>query len=222
MASDAALRLSTVSVVEALVASLRDRVLDGEITPGSPLAETELAFEYGVSRPTARSAVAALVHEGLLHRQANKPAVVPRLTGADIGDIFLVRMPLELEVLHLLLVRGTVPTTEAARAVADLAQMPPDAPHSAFVEADLRFHQTLVDAVGSPRLSRLYRTIRGELHLCMVQTSRTLGRDRIAREHLAVLEALRAGRGEQAARCMRDHLEGATLSLQEIFSDATV
>ncbi|MCC3653557.1 MULTISPECIES: GntR family transcriptional regulator [Streptomyces] len=216
MAPDAALRLSTVSVVEALAASLRDRVLDGRIAPGTALAETEIAAEYAVSRPTARSAVTALVHEGLLHREANKAAYVPQLTRADVEDLFLVRTPLETAVVRLLVERGTVPPAAAGRAIADLGQLEDDAPHSAFVESDLRFHQSLVEAVGSPRLSRLYRGIQGEVHLSMVQTRHALGRERIIAEHTAVLDALRAGDADEAVRTMRAHLEGACHALRAV------
>ncbi|MFF1271963.1 GntR family transcriptional regulator [Streptomyces marokkonensis] len=217
MAQDAAIRLSTVSVVEALAASLRDRVLDGQLTPGTAIAETEIATGYGVSRPTARSAVTMLVHEGLLHRHANKSAYVPHLTRADVDDLFLVRTPLETQVVRVLVERDAVPVTAAERAIADLGRLGPEAPHSAFVESDLRFHQSLVDAIGSPRLSRIYRGIKGEMHLCMVQTRHTLGRERIVAEHGAVLQALRAGDAAEAIRRMEDHLDGAHTSLQRIF-----
>ena len=216
MAQDAALRLPTVSVVEALTASLRDRVLDGQIAPGTTLTETEIAGEYRVSRLTARSAVTALVHEGLLRREANKPAFVPQLSRRDVEDLFLVRTPLEAEVVRVLVERATKPLTAAARAVSDLDQLEGDAPHSTFVEADLRFHQALVDAVGSPRLSRLYQGIKGEVHLCMVQTRHTLGRERIVAEHRAVLEAVQAGDGDAAVFRMRDHLDGACRSLRQV------
>lgn len=217
MTQDAGIRLSTVSVVEALAASLRDRVLDGQLGPGTTFTETEIATEYGVSRPTSRSAVTALVHEGLLKREANKPAYVPQLTRADVEDLFLVRIPLETQVVRVLVARGTVPFTAAERAIADLDRLRADSPHSAFVESDLRFHQSLVDAVGSPRLSRLYRGIKGEVHLCMVQTRHTLGRERIVAEHSGVLAALRTDDAEAAARRMTAHLDGACTSLRQLF-----
>ncbi|TQK51968.1 GntR family transcriptional regulator [Streptomyces sp. SLBN-118] len=217
MAQDAALRLSTVSVVEALAASLHDRVLDGQIPPGTTLAETEIANEYGVSRPTARSAITALVYEGLLHREANKAAYVPRLTRADVEDLFLIRTPLETEAVRVLVERGTVPVTAAERAITDLERLGDDAPHSAFVEPDLRFHQSLIDAVGSPRLSRLYRGIKGEVHLCMAQTQHTLGRERIVAEHGRTLEALQAADVDEAVGRMRAHLDGACRSLRRVF-----
>jgi DNA-binding GntR family transcriptional regulator len=219
LARGAGLRLATVSVVDALIESLRSRVLDGALAPGSSLAETEIAGEYGVSRPTARSAVTALVHEGLLHREANKPATVPRLTRADVDDVYLVRTPVEIESIRLLVARDTVPVREADRAVCDLDDLAEDAPHSAFVEADLRFHRTLVDAVGSPRLSRLYRTIDGEVRLCMAQSRHQLGTDRIAAEHRGVLDALRDRDEERAALRMRAHLDGARRSLQGVVGE---
>jgi DNA-binding GntR family transcriptional regulator len=199
--------LQTVSVVDALTASLREKVLDGQIDAGAGLGETDVAADYEVSRPTAKAAIAALVAEGLLRREAHRSAQVPTLSRADVEDLFLVRIPLELEVVRLL--AGRPIPDAAASAVHDLAQMPPDARHSMFVEADLRFHRALFDAVASPRLTRLYQLLSGEIHLSMVQSRYELGRDRIVDEHDAVLAALRAGEVDRATELMRVHLEGA-------------
>ena len=199
--------LNTISVVDALTASLRSRVLDGQIDAGVGLTETDVANEYEVSRPTAKTAISQLVQEGLLRREAHKSAHVPSLSRADVEDLFLVRMPLELEVVRR--VAGTVVPQAAADAVTELADVPTDAGHSKFVEADLRFHRALVGAVHSPRLTRLYQALSGEIHLSMVQSRYALGRDRIVAEHDAVLAALRAGEVEQATELMRVHLEGA-------------
>ncbi|GAB2743058.1 GntR family transcriptional regulator [Salinifilum aidingensis] len=219
MARTAGQPLATVSVVDALIASLRERVLDGELTAGTTLAENEIAADYGVSRPTAKSALSTLVQQGLLRREANKPATVPQLGPADVEDVFLVRTPLELEVVRALGARGTAPVRAAERAVTDFSALRDTDSPSAFAEADLRFHQLLVDAVGSPRLTRLYQAIRGEIHLCMVQTRHTLGHDRIAAEHTAVLDALAAGDADGAVTRMREHLDGARRSLQGHFDE---
>lgn len=201
--------LQTVSVVDALTSSLRTKVLDGQIDPGVGLGETDVATEYEVSRPTAKAAIAALVAEGLLRREAHRSAHVPNLSRTDVEDLFLVRTPLELEVVRLLAAdRHPIPDA-ADSAVRDLARLPADARHSTFVEADLRFHRVLVEAVASPRLTRLYQALTGEIHLCMVQSRYALGRDRIVAEHDGVLAAVRAGEVDHATSLMRVHLNGA-------------
>jgi DNA-binding GntR family transcriptional regulator len=204
--------LQTVSVVDALSDTLRARVLDGHLAPGTSLVESDVAAEFGVSRPTARAAITFLVHEGLLRRQAHKSAHVPVLSRADVEDLFLVRIPLEIGIVGAVAAHGE-PPLEAGRAVDALAAVPADAPHSVFVEADLDFHRALVRSVDSPRLSRLYAALSGEIHLSMVQSRYVLGRNRIAREHREVLQALQSGDAPLAEERMRAHLEGAREAL---------
>jgi len=124
-------------------------------------------------------------------------------------------MPLELEVVRL--VSGKEIPAAAAAAVAELAAIAPEAGHSKFVEADLRFHRALVRAVDSPRLTRLYQALSGEIHLSMVQSRYALGRDRIVAEHSGVLQALMKGDAELAETLMRAHLEGARDALADRF-----
>jgi DNA-binding GntR family transcriptional regulator len=207
--------LKTVSVVDALTASLRSRVLDGHIDAGVGLTETDVANDYEVSRPTAKTAISQLVQEGLLRREAHRSAHVPSLSRADVEDLFLVRIPLELEVVRR--IAGTAIPQAAADAVTELTNVPTEAGHSRFVEADLRFHRALVGALDSPRLNRLYQALSGEIHLSMVQSRHALGRDRIVAEHSGVLDALVQGDAELAETLMRAHLEGARDALADRF-----
>ena len=101
--------LKTVSVVEALAMTLRARVLDGQIDAGVGITEADVAAEYDVSRPTAKTAISLLLHEGLLRREAHKSAYVPELSRKDVEDLFLVRIPLELEVVRLVGGQQAVP-----------------------------------------------------------------------------------------------------------------
>src|SRR5579864_8268323 len=94
------LPLKSVSVIEALAKSLRDRVLSGELEPGTPLPELQLANQYDVARPTIRAAIQQLTLTGLLRRQANRSAFIPRLSVEEIRDLYGARQPLELEVVR--------------------------------------------------------------------------------------------------------------------------
>jgi DNA-binding GntR family transcriptional regulator len=206
--------LRTVSVVDALAERLREHVLDGVLPAGATLAETDVAAEFGVSRPTAKSAILTLVHRGLLHRDARRPAYVPALTPEDVIDIYKARIPLELEAVRVLATRAAV-SADTQEAFRELRSLPDDAPTSRFIAADLRAHQSLVDQYGSPRLSRLYESLLDEIHLCMIQSRRALGSERITREHARVLEQILAGDPEGATTAMRDHLQGAAHALAD-------
>ena len=160
--------VKSISAHEAVVVSLRARILDGEIEPGVRLPELELAAELGVARPTVRAAIQTLCHEGLLVREPNRSARVPVLTREDILDLFSVRIPLECLVVRAVLERGA-PLDGARAAVTVMEALPDDAPWSRVVAADGDFHQALVSAVGSPRLARLYGALSGEIRLCVAQ-----------------------------------------------------
>ena len=100
------LAVQPISTGEAVVASLRARILDGVVAPGVRLPEAELAAEFGVARPTVREAIQALCHEGLLVRERNRSARIPVLTREEILDLFSVRIQLECLVVRAVLERA--------------------------------------------------------------------------------------------------------------------
>ena len=77
-ASMTGLAVRPISTTEAVVVSLREKILDGAIAPGAPLPEADLTRDFGVARPTVRAAIQTLCHEGLLKRERNRSAFIPR------------------------------------------------------------------------------------------------------------------------------------------------
>ncbi|MEV5412372.1 GntR family transcriptional regulator [Thermopolyspora sp. NPDC052614] len=201
----AAAPLRPVSTVDALAAALRDRVLSGEIEPGTPLPEQELSAAYGVARPTVREALAVLAHEGLLRRERNRSAYVPEVTVADLADLMFVRGPLE-ELMAGTLAGRRVP--EADRALEEMAALPPDAPWSRMVAAHMALHEAMIGAVGSPRLERLYASLAAETRLGLVRLREVYeDRDVLVAEHRALLDAIAEGPADAARRAVLAHLE---------------
>lgn len=209
MASTAGLVLKPVSVIEAVANSLRERVVSGELGPGSQLREIKLASEYRVARPTVRAALQQLTLSGLLRRETHRSAIVPSLRAEDVSDLFAARKLVELEVARLLTERRIRPK-RAELAVRRLERFGDDARWSEVVEADLEVHRALTEAAGSPRLMRLFDVLEDEIRLAIAQLRPAYGSPAdLAREHRELLTAIESGRAEVAIGLMRRHLDEA-------------
>ncbi|MGP3963325.1 GntR family transcriptional regulator [Nonomuraea sp. 3N208] len=199
------LPLRPVSTVGALADALRSRVLSGEIEPGTPLPEQEIAASYRVARPTVREALAILVHEGLLKRERNRSAYVPEVTISDLNDLMYVRRPLE-DLMALAIAGQRAPQAEAA--LHRMAALPADAPWSETVAEHMALHEALIEAVGSPRLERLYGVLAAETRLGLVRLREVYqDRDVLVREHRELLDAIADGPQDAARAAVAAHLE---------------
>ena len=52
--------------------TLRERIVEGELLPGTPLRDIALSAELGISRNTLRQALRTLHEEGLVTQQLHK------------------------------------------------------------------------------------------------------------------------------------------------------
>ncbi|KRE71225.1 GntR family transcriptional regulator [Arthrobacter sp. Soil762] len=199
-------RIAAVSIVDAIAADLRSRVFSGDLGSGEALTETDVATSYEVARPTAKASIEKLVAEGLLDRGTHKTARVVDLGPESVRDIYLARAYLESEVLRRLARTKNVPQG-AVQANRDIAALTSGAPLD-VVEPDMRFHTSLIDAVANERISRMYRSLVGEVRLCMVriQSLHLLDTELILAEHQKILELIEGGQGEAAAELLDKHL----------------
>jgi DNA-binding GntR family transcriptional regulator len=80
---------------DAIVARVRDMVIEGELAPGTRLHEGNLGKLLGVSRTPLREALKFLVSEGLLELSPGRGAVVRQFTEKDVHDSLIVLGSLE-------------------------------------------------------------------------------------------------------------------------------
>jgi DNA-binding GntR family transcriptional regulator len=204
--------LQRISTVDAVAASLRTRILDGELHAGERLRELELVADYGVARHSLRAALRALAAEGLVTIEPNRGASVARLTAADLGALFELRTALELEAARLALERhdGTLPKSvhDAVRLMAAVCAQP-DPPWSTVVDAHDRVHGALVAAARSPRIERAYAALAGELRLFVIQIKPSWSLERMAAHH----ERLLADLEREGPEPLRTHIAEGRASI---------
>src|SRR3954468_3765186 len=75
--------------------TLHARIVSGELSPGERLVEEELAEQLGESRGAVRTALLRLEHDGLVLRERNRGARVPRISAEEAVEILEARAALE-------------------------------------------------------------------------------------------------------------------------------
>lgn len=203
------LRVQALSIVDAVADHMRHRILSGDLQRDHPLTEAEVAALYQVARPTAKAAIEKLVASGLLVRGTHKTARVPTMTTEDVRDLYFVRTCIEGAAVRNLAARRLLPAG-MRKASADARALGKDQ-DLAVIDPVIQFHQSLVEAVESPRLTRLFVSVMGEMQLCMAQmhTKHLLRATLIVKEHQRITDCISAGEVEGAAAALDDHLAKA-------------
>lgn len=195
------------TVVEAVAEDIRKRVLNGEFAPGTQLRENDLLDDYGIARHGIRSALHALAHDGLLVHEPHRGVFVPESDPDEIEDILRLRLVLESSAIERV-IEAEASTDGIAAALEGLEALPSKAPWSELLAADLAIHQAIVDAVGSPRMSRIQSSLIAESALLLAFH---LAKDRESQAirplHRKLVKSVLAGKGDQARSLLEDDLE---------------
>lgn len=207
-------RRATASVIADVI---RERVIDGSFSPGAQLGEVQLAERLGVSRGPVREALQRLIQEGLLEGRPHRGVFVARLRQEDVVDVYRARRAVERAAAELVVDRADRTALDDLAGLVSRMEDAAERGHwSNVVDLDRRFHETLVSAAGSPRLSRMFRTLLAETAMCMaaLEPAYPVRRD-IAAEHRLLLEALTAGDTGRVLACIEEHLDHAVRHLAE-------
>lgn len=205
---------------------LRDRILSGELRPGTFLRMDRIAAELGVSHTPVREALAALRAEDMVHAVPRRGFVVAELTRSDIADLFEVQADLTGE-LAARTARWLAPgdldrfRTLAAR-VADVAgSIPAGAEPDALyplVSAEHRLHAEINRAAESRKLAWLAGRSSHYLPAHFYAGS-PAWRAAALDAHTTLLDALASGDPEATRSAMRRHvLDGRDLLLAHLDS----
>jgi len=215
----------TTTLAQRVVAGLKDKILAGDLAPGSKLpSESELVAEYAVSRTVVREAVTRLRAEGLVETQQGRGSFVLAVPEASSFSMEASAIRTHADVMAMLDFRIGVESEAAGLAArhhtgADVAAIEEAlsgftrAGHEGAVEADFAFHLAIARATAN----RFYVDLLGSLGPMMIMLPRTrLGEaysmtdathvERVQREHDNVAAAVLAGDADTARAAMRLHL----------------
>ncbi|MDB6117981.1 MAG: transcriptional regulator [Verrucomicrobiaceae bacterium] len=223
--------MSDLSLRQRAYDHLQQKLISGELHPGSVVSEQSLASEIGMSRTPMREAIRTLEQEGVLEQLPRFGTRVRTLERRDLEELYELREAMEPfavakaamaafpeDVLSLRRVCDEIHTLAAELRKSkvpslDAAQM------QRLLGADLGFHLMLLRVAGNHRMmkivsdSRLLTGIFGTQR--QAHTAQVL--EQTHREHTAILEAVERGNGKAAANAMTQHIRASKQQALEAY-----
>jgi len=148
------------SLTDEVYDHLYRKIIAGRYSPGDWLRQEDISTQLGVSQTPVREALDRLVASGLAERVPYRGVRVPQLERKEILDAFILRLVLESLAARLVVkviqpeeVRLLTQIVEQTASLVTLEDM------STLRQLNKDFHTRIVDAVGSPLLSKLYEMV---------------------------------------------------------------
>ena len=211
--------------VQVAYRQLRQAIIDGQLSPGARIVETELAARVRLSRSTVSTALHRLQHEGFVEvlrgRQRSGLVVCP-LTGVDFWEL----SEIVAEVEGLAARRAACLPLESRRRVANELRAMNDelreaAQHKPLDRAtvfriDDKLHNRIVEAAASNRLTTLHHAIKPQMQRYegLYFTMAERAHDSVG-EHEQLIDAIDAGDPDAAALAARTNEMNAAHDLMK-------
>jgi phosphonate utilization transcriptional regulator len=196
---------------------LERMILAGELPAGTKLNEATIAELLGVSRGPVREAFRALEESGLVRLEKNRGVFVRQIDIAEADEIYELRALLDEFVGRRVAqsarpgdvqdLRGLIDRMDKAAARHDL---------DAYHEANLAFHDRLVELAGNAKLLGMYRRLVNELSLYRRTTIAQAGALPLSsHQHHDIVEKIATGKAAAAGRALYDHALGSRERMHE-------
>jgi DNA-binding GntR family transcriptional regulator len=202
------MKLRRVSVLasrkDAVAGALRESIVSGDLPAGSRLDLDEIASRVGVSRMPVREAIKQLEAEGLVTIYPHRGVEVSQLDIADIEEIFDIRIVLETRAAELAIPQLTEDDFAAIEAI--LKRMDrPDISGKTWRDLNQRFHHTINEASGSPRLVAMIEGLRINVERYVSAYLAMRGYEHPQKQHWALLKACRDRDVSRAKEIIKEH-----------------
>jgi DNA-binding GntR family transcriptional regulator len=199
-----------------IVERLRHAIIDGQIAPGSPVTEQQLAAEFGVSRGPLREAMGQLVEEGLLISVRYTATRVVDLSPDDVREIFSLRTKLETLAFEQIWDRRTPQFSRVLKTRhQDLMRALPQGDGFASSLAEVRLHSTVYEFCGHRLLQETWRRLSARLHLYLATHQKAHGRaGPLDDAHRTYVELALGDRLDLMVREIEHHMQRGVSHLQ--------
>ncbi|SDT22433.1 DNA-binding transcriptional regulator, GntR family [Microlunatus soli] len=194
---------------ERVTEQIREALREGDLVPGQRLVELDLSEAYEVSRSAVREALSDLASDGLVELIPNRGARIRVVSVEEAIQVTECRSALECLCARKAAEGGTAAQRETLASIADSMR-------TAVEQADLEgysalnreLHSLVIEMSGQYVAARQLERLNAQTVRFQFRLARRPGRPQESLpQHLAIIEAIRAGEPAEAEAAMRAHLD---------------
>ncbi|OIU67027.1 GntR family transcriptional regulator [Rossellomorea aquimaris] len=193
---------------------IQEWIIDGTLSPGEKLNDTELANALGSSRTPIRESLQLLEVQGFVKMYPGKSTEVTEIEREAIKDLLpplaaLQSLSAELAIGHI--------TEEQLKQLEDINEHFAKLIHSknayAALKIDEEFHQVIIEITKNTYIKNMVKSLQAHVrrhffHNSIILTERSID------EHKAIISALKHGDKDKAAAIMKDNWLGTLEDFQ--------
>jgi DNA-binding GntR family transcriptional regulator len=191
--------------------ALQQAILDGELAPGAPLVEMDIAQSLGVSRAPVREALQLLARANLVETAPYRGTTVRRLSPTDVEEVYSLRTALETFALRRAMGRDRERLARTLRASCDdMLAIAAKRDWSRLAGEDARFHELLVGCADHALLAQVWHDL--HMRVRQIMALRNLQNDDsmvVYYRHVPIVDAIEMGDVEAAVRALEAHIASA-------------
>lgn len=200
--------------------ALRERIVRGELSPGTRLSEQEVAGQYNLSRQPVREAFIRLAAEGLLEVRPQRGSLVTRIDIGFVRDTRFIREAVEADIVRLAAANPTAEDLALLRDQIDRLTAAQDGDAAELMRLDEEFHATLARMAGKLHVWDHLQTLKIHLDRVRHLTTGAVPRAMLVRQHGAIVQAIAARDPDAAESALRLHLRKVLDDLPGIVASA--
>jgi uncharacterized 2Fe-2S/4Fe-4S cluster protein (DUF4445 family)/DNA-binding GntR family transcriptional regulator len=189
---------------------IRERITTLELAPGAPINEKHLAETLDMGLAPVQEALKLLAHDNLVQitPRHERGTYVTSIHVADLDQLSETRLTLEALSARLAAQRATPDDLAALEALRQEQAATPAEDHRRLFALDFRFHQAIAQAARNKYLADTLERFFGlSQRLWYLALPHLDFLPAAVREHLELVEAIKAGDPGRSAKIMRSHVQ---------------
>ena len=195
------------AISDSIFDAIKDRILEGELRPGTKLSEEEIASIFHVGRTRARQSLRLLAAIGIVTIHKNRGAFVASPTRAEAAQTYAARRMLECPAVALVAETRSSENVSTLRSHLNHQRLAVSKNNrSSFLRATLEFHSLLASMASNPVVEMLINQLLARAALISTLYEAEAPSNQAVEDHVRLVKLIASRDSAGASKFMEMHL----------------